>query len=255
MTHIAIIGAGITGVTTAYALLERGYKVTVLDKHRYAAMETSFANGGQLSASNAEVWNSTATILKGLRWMFRRDAPLLMNPRPNWHKYSWMSEFVANIGNYRANTVQTTRLAIEARKHLFEIAEREGIDFDLERRGILHIYHDKKGFESGLQVNALLKEGGLDRRPVTPQEIRAIEPTLRKDYFGGFYTPSDATGDIHKFTRGLAEACKRRGATFIHEANIDSIAQAGGGFVIGWADLSASDTVASARGMLKADGS
>ena len=111
MTHIAIIGAGITGVTTAYALLERGYKVTVLDKHRYAAMETSFANGGQLSASNAEVWNSTATILKGLRWMFRRDAPLLMNPRPNWHKYSWMSEFVANIGNYRANTIETTRLA------------------------------------------------------------------------------------------------------------------------------------------------
>ena len=241
MTHIAIIGAGITGVTTAYALLERGYKVTVLDKHRYAAMETSFANGGQLSASNAEVWNSTATILKGLRWMFRRDAPLLMNPRPNWHKYSWMSEFVANIGNYRANTIETTRLAIEARKHLFEIAAREGIDFDLERRGILHIYHDKKGFESGLRVNALLQEGGLDRRPVTPEEIRTIEPTLRKDYYGGFYTPSDATGDIHKFTRGLADACKRRGATFIHEANIDSIAQAGGGFVIGWADLAASD--------------
>jgi D-amino-acid dehydrogenase len=254
MTHIAIIGAGITGVTTAYALLERGYRVTVLDKHRYAAMETSFANGGQLSASNAEVWNSTATILKGLRWMFRRDAPLLMNPRPNWHKYSWMSEFVANIGNYRANTIETTRLAIDARKHLFEIAEREGIEFDLERRGILHIYHDKKGFESGLRVNALLQEGGLDRRPVTPEEIRTIEPTLRKDYFGGFYTPSDATGDIHKFTRGLAEACKRRGATFIHEANIDSIAQAGGGFAIGWADLSANDAVASARGMLKADG-
>ncbi len=254
MTHIAIIGAGITGVTTAYALLERGYKVTVLDKHRYAAMETSFANGGQLSASNAEVWNSAATILKGLRWMFRRDAPLLMNPRPNWHKYSWMSEFVANIGNYRANTIQTTRLAIEARKHLFEIAAREGIEFDLERRGILHIYHDKKGFESGLRVNALLQEGGLDRRPVTAEEIRNIEPTLRKEYYGGFFTPSDATGDIHKFTRGLAEACKRRGATFVHEANIDSIAPAGAGYVIGWADLAASGAAASARGVLKVDG-
>ena len=253
MTHIAIIGAGITGVTTAYALLERGYKVTVLDKHRYAAMETSFANGGQLSASNAEVWNSTATILKGLRWMFRRDAPLLMNPRPNWHKYSWMGEFVANIRNYRANTIQTTRLAIEARKHLFEIATREGIDFDLERRGILHIYHDKKGFESGLRVNALLQEGGLDRRPVTSEEIRSIEPALRKGYYGGFYTPSDATGDIHKFTRGLAEACTRRGATFIHEANIDSIARAGAGFIIGWDDLAASDAVASPR-QLKVDG-
>ncbi|WP_163366627.1 FAD-dependent oxidoreductase, partial [Klebsiella aerogenes] len=83
MPHIAIIGAGITGVTTAYALLERGYEVTVLDRHRYAGMETSFANGGQLSASNAEVWNSATTILKGLRWMLRSDAPLLMNPKPS----------------------------------------------------------------------------------------------------------------------------------------------------------------------------
>src|SRR5271167_1853741 len=119
MSHIVVIGAGITGVTTAYALLDRGHQVTVLDRHRYAAMETSFANGGQLSASNAEVWNSAATILKGLRWMFRRDAPLLMNPAPNWHKYSWMAEFVGNIANYRQNTIATTRLAIEARRHLF----------------------------------------------------------------------------------------------------------------------------------------
>lgn len=69
MPHIAIIGAGITGVTTAYALLERGYTVTVVDRQRYAAMETSFANGGQLSASNAEVWNHWSTLLKGLKWM------------------------------------------------------------------------------------------------------------------------------------------------------------------------------------------
>ena len=73
MTNIAIIGAGVTGITTADALLERGYKVTILDRHPYAAMETSFANGGQLSASNAEVWNSWATVLKGARWMLKND--------------------------------------------------------------------------------------------------------------------------------------------------------------------------------------
>jgi D-amino-acid dehydrogenase len=150
MSHIAIIGAGITGVTTAYALLDRGHKVTVLDRHRYAAMETSFANGGQLSASNAEVWNNTSTIIKGLRWMFRRDAPLLMNPSPSWHKYSWMGEFVRNVSNYRQNTIETTRLAIEARRHLFELAERENISFDLERRGILHIFHDKATHQCAL---------------------------------------------------------------------------------------------------------
>jgi D-amino-acid dehydrogenase len=234
MKHIAIIGAGITGVTTADALLQRGYRVTVFDRHRYAAMETSFANGGQLSASNAEVWNSTSTILKGLRWMLRRDAPLLVNPKPSWHKYSWMAEFVGHIPNYRANTIATTRLAIAARKALFAIADRENIDFDLERRGILHIFHDKAGFDAGTDVNALLREGGLERVAVTPEEIRAIEPTLRGQYYGGFFTPSDSTGDIHKFTRGLAEACIRRGARFIHDADVTTIDHVDGGVLIGW---------------------
>jgi D-amino-acid dehydrogenase len=223
MSRIAVLGAGITGVTTAHALLGRGHSVTVLERQHYAAMDTSFANGGQLSASNAEVWNSWATLLKGMKWMLRRDAPLLLNPTPSWHKYSWLAEFVANIADYRANTIATTKLAIAARRHLFAMAEREGIDFDLQRRGILHVYHDRAGFEHATAVNALLTEGGLDRRAVTPEEIRAIEPTLHGDFHGGFFTPSDATGDIHKFTRGLAEACVRRGATFLTEASVAAI--------------------------------
>jgi D-amino-acid dehydrogenase len=173
-----------------------------------------------------------------LRWMFRHDAPLLMNPTPSWHKYSWMGEFVRNIGNYRQNTIKTTRLAIEARRHLFAIAERENISFDPERRGILHIYHDKPSFDAGLRVNTLLQQGGLDRHAVTPGEIRTIEPALRGTYYGGFFTPSDATGDIHKFTRGLAAACVRRGATFINDANVGVITYVGEGFRIDWTDAS-----------------
>src|SRR5262245_63493249 len=84
MRHIAVIGAGITGVTTAYLLLREGYRLIIIDSHRYPSMETSFANGGQLSASNAEVWNRWSTVLKGLTWMLRSDAPLLINPKPNW---------------------------------------------------------------------------------------------------------------------------------------------------------------------------
>jgi D-amino-acid dehydrogenase len=213
---IAVIGGGITGVTTAYALAKRGLKVTLFERHRYAAMETSFANGGQLSASNAEVWNHSSTILKGLKWMFKSDAPLLVNPKPSWHKLSWFAEFIANIPHYRENTIATTRLAIAAREHLFSWAKAENIDFSLKQAGILHIYRDKKGFDHAAGVSKLLALGGLERRAVTPTEMRAIEPTLAGSYYGGFYTESDATGDIHQFTVGLAAAAERLGVTGIY---------------------------------------
>ncbi len=241
MRHIAIIGAGITGVTTAYALSEKGYAVTVLDRNRYAAMETSFANGGQLSASNAEVWNNWATVLKGIKWMFRADAPLLMNPKPSWHKYSWMAEFVANIPHYRANTIETTRLAIQGRKFMFDMAERENIDFDLEKRGILHVYQDKAEFDHASDVNKLLIEGGLDRHAVTPDEIKAIEPALQGTFHGGFFTPSDSTGDIHKFTRGLADACVRRGVKFILDADVTKLDASGSRPRVTWMDNAGAD--------------
>jgi D-amino-acid dehydrogenase len=223
MKNIAVIGGGITGVTTAYALVKRGFSVTLFEKNRYAAMETSFANGGQLSASNAEVWNNWSTILKGLKWMLKRDAPLLVSPKPSWHKMAWFAEFVANIPNYRSNTVETTRLAIAAREHLFAWAEQEGIDFDLKTKGILHIYRDKASFDQAGKVSKLLAAGGLQRRAVTPQEMRAIEPTLAGQYHGGYFTESDATGDIHRFTRGLAEAAVRKGVKCLYEQHVSAV--------------------------------
>jgi D-amino-acid dehydrogenase len=228
MKTIAIIGGGITGVTTAYALARRGHAVTLFEQHRYAAMETSFANGGQLSASNAEVWTHHSTLLKGLKWMFKGDAPLLVNPKPSWHKLSWFAEFIANIPNYDRNTRATARLAIAARRHLYSWAETEGIDFDARHQGILHIYRDKAGFEHAGRVSRLLAEGGLDRRAVTPDEMRAIEPTLAGDYYGGYYTESDATGDIHKFTRGLADAALHLGVDIRYGQHVSALASEGG---------------------------
>ena len=215
MKSIAVIGGGITGATTAYALAKRGYKVTLIEKHRYSAMETSFANGGQLSASNAEVWNHWSTILKGMKWMLKSDAPLLVNPKPSWHKISWFAEFIGNLPNYRKHTIETTQLAIAARDHLFAWTQNENIDFDLKKLGILHIYRDKKGFEHAGKVSTLLAAGGLERRAVTPDEMRAIEPTLAGNYYGGYFTESDCTGDIHKFTVGIAAAAERLGVNML----------------------------------------
>lgn len=223
MQSIAVIGGGITGVTTAYALARRGFSVSLFERHRYAGMETSFANGGQLSASNAEVWTHWSTILKGLKWMLKSDAPLLVNPRPSWHKLSWFAEFIASIPHYRRNTIETARLAIAAREHLFAWAEAEGIDFDLRKQGILHIYRDRKGFDHATEVTRLLAAGGLSRRAVTPEEMRAIEPTLAGSYYGGFYTESDSTGDIHKFTHDLALAAERQGVRCLWGSDVTGL--------------------------------
>jgi D-amino-acid dehydrogenase len=224
MNHsIAVVGSGITGVSTAYALARRGFAVTVFERQRYPAMETSFANGGQLSASNAEVWNQWSTILKGLRWMLRSDAPLLVNPKPSWHKLSWFAEFVAAIPRYEANTIATTQLAIAARAPLLAWAQEENIAFDLRRRGILHIYRDRESFEHARHVSKLLAQGGLQRDAVTPTELRAIDPTLSGQYYGGYYTQSDATGDIHLFTNALAQAAARRGTRFVLDCDVQSV--------------------------------
>ncbi|WP_104498768.1 D-amino acid dehydrogenase [Acinetobacter indicus] len=223
MPHVVVIGAGITGVTSAYELMRLGYRVTVIDRHLYPAMETSYANGGQLSASNAEVWNQKATVLKGLKWMSQKSAPLLLNPAFDLHKYGWLIEFLSNIRHYEYNTQETVRLALLARKRLFEIAEQEQIDFNLEKRGILHFYHNKADFDFAIRVNDLLCQGGLERYQVSLDEIRQIEPSLTGQYYAGFYCPGDATGDIHKFTVGLAQVTMQQGVRYIFGRDVQDI--------------------------------
>ncbi|MFT6530856.1 MAG: D-amino-acid dehydrogenase [Limimaricola cinnabarinus] len=224
MPHYAVLGAGITGVTTAYSLWKRGHEVTVFDRQRYAAMETSFANGGQLSASNAEVWNRWATVLKGTKWLLKPDAPLSVNPKPSWHKLSWMAEFLGQIRNYEANTVATTKLAIAARAGMREMAETAGIDFDFSPASIVHFYQTERDLADGRRVNKLLAQGGLRRDELSPDEVRARVPQLTGPLTGGFVTTSDSTGDIHKFTTGLADWLAGQGVRFRMGAEITDVA-------------------------------
>jgi D-amino-acid dehydrogenase len=123
-------------------------------------------------------------------------------------------EFLGNIKHYEANTHETVRLALLARQRLFEIADKESIDFNLEKRGILHFYHNKQDYDVAIRVNDLLNKGGLERCGVSNEEIKQIEPTLTGDYYAGFYCEGDATGDIHKYTTGLAEVTKKLGVKY-----------------------------------------
>jgi D-amino-acid dehydrogenase len=114
--RVDVVGAGITGITTAFSKL--GCCVSVYDRHGYSAMETSYANGGQLSASNSEVWNSWGNVAKAIKWMVIADAPLLLGARPSWHKATWFTEFLSAIAKYEENTIATAKLAVSARQFL-----------------------------------------------------------------------------------------------------------------------------------------
>ncbi len=248
--HIAVLGAGITGITTAYQLHTRGYDVTVFDRQRYAAMETSFANGGQLSASNGEVWNSWANVLKGLKWMLRKDAPLLVHPGPTWHKVSWVAEFLAAIPRYRANTVETARLAMAARPVLHEMATRAGLDWDYRPAGIVHFYTDAGDLAHARGVTALYREAGLQRRELSPDEVAAEVPQMASRALGGFLTESDSTGDIHKYTVGLARWLERQGVAFAMGQAVDSVqTQTDGVWVRAGEDMRRFDGVVVAAGV------
>jgi len=214
MKTIAIIGAGVTGVTTAWVLNQLGYKVTVFEKQRYPSVVTSYANGGQISASNAEVWNHFGTILKAASWLLKKDAPLKINYFPDWHKVSWACQFLMQTAHYKKNTIETTRMAIESRHQMKKIMDASGIEFDKSDCGILHVYNSQKEFEHAHKVNELLAAGGLQRQRLTSNEVSEIEPNLRKKFIGGYYTKTDSTGDIHKFTYNLAEVAKSKGVEF-----------------------------------------
>lgn len=202
-----VIGAGISGITAAYYLAKSKRQVTVIDERPYPAMATSFANGSQLSASNAEVWNSWRNVGKGVKWIFKKDAPLLINPRPSLEKYRWLARFMTHIRHGKSNTKRTCEMALEAHGLYKQITREEGIEFDKVEKGILHIYCSRQELDFARETNILYQQAGLDRWQVGRDEMVTIEPALKhsiNDIVGGFYNTQDFTGDMHKFCVELA---------------------------------------------------
>lgn len=239
--RVLVLGAGVIGTATAWYLVEAGHEVVVVDRREAAGMETSFANGGQISVSHAEPWASPEAPLRILQWLWRDDSPLLFRLRMDPSQWTWGARFLYEClpGRTRENIRRIVKLSIYSRESLRELREATGIQYDQLERGILHYFTDRSAYESAVRSVEMVRSYGLDRDLKTVDEAIAIEPALaaaRDRIVGATYTATDESGDAFKFTQGLAKLAEARGVKFLFGQPIQRIdlARDGvGGVVVG----------------------
>jgi len=225
---VVVLGAGVVGTASAWYLARAGHEVTVLDRQGAPALETSFANGGQISVSHAEPWANPTAPFKVLQWLGREDAPLLFRPRADLGQWMWGLRFLLEClpGRTRRNTEAAFALAAYSRDSLRELRRETGLHYDELDRGILHLYTERSLLEHARKEVALLRSRGFDISIKTPDECVAIEPALehaRAKLFGGAFAAGDESGDAHLFTQRLADLAQKSGVRFRFNVSIEAI--------------------------------
>ena len=228
-----ILGAGIIGISTAWHLLERGHDVVVVDRQPGPALETSFANAGQISVSYCEPWANRSAPLKALKWMFDNEAPLLFRPQLDWQQWRWGLQFLAqcNDAAFERNVQQLVALGAYSHATLKDMVQATGIEYHRLERGIAHFYSDQKSFDEAGHAVEVMRQYGVQRRLVSRDELLRIEPAFRpyaEHITGGTFTESDESGDAHLFTQDLAQRCAERGAQFLYNHDVLRLNRVGG---------------------------
>ncbi|KIF83325.1 D-amino acid dehydrogenase [Noviherbaspirillum autotrophicum] len=231
---VIVLGSGIIGTASAWFLAKDGHEVTVLERQPGPAQETSFANGCQISVSHAEPWANPHAPFKILKWLGKEDAPLLFRLRPEWLQWKWGLSFLRNCtpGRTAYNIRQIIAIAEYSRQVLQTVRAETGIQYDHLTRGILHFYTDPRDFEASLPAAKLMRELGCPRQSIGADEVVRIEPALAKirdKIVGGDYTATDESGDIYKFTTGLAHKAQQAGAQFRFNTSITRLLTQGTG--------------------------
>lgn len=230
---VVVLGAGIIGVSTAWFLARDGHEVVVLERATGPARETSFANGGQISVSHSEPWAQPSTPWKVFKWLLREDAPLLYRPRFDSAQWAFALRFLRECLPQRAHRNMLCMLALGrfSRDTFALIREETGIAFDHLARGIVTLFESRRDLEQALRAAETMREFGVDKREISRTELLRIEPALAASadrIAAACYCDSDQSGDIHKFTSGLAAAAAALGVEFRFSTRINALLAEGG---------------------------
>ena len=225
---IVILGAGVIGVTSAWYLAQQGHEVTVIDRQAAPALETSFANAGEVSPGYSAPWAAPGIPLKALKWMFQKHAPLVIQPRPDLAKLSWMAKMLMNCtaGAYHVNKSRMVRLAEYSRDCLGQLRAETGISYDERMQGTLQLFRTQKQVEGAAKDIEVLREDGVAFEVLDRAGCVAAEPGLAASagkIAGGLRLPGDETGDCFKFTNRLAAMAEAAGVRFRWGVSIQRI--------------------------------
>jgi D-amino-acid dehydrogenase len=226
--HILVLGAGVIGTTTAWYLRQAGHTVSVVDRQSQPAMETSFANGGQISVSHAGPWATPQAPMIGIRGMGRSLAPVRFSPTVNHRQWRWMAAFLREClpGRVRANTDVLATLAVRSRAELQALRHALHLEYAQSESGILHVFFDSAELARASARATRLTKHGIRIEACDTARCLDIEPALAttsRKLVGGLHAPHDEVGDAHVFTSELAKACRAAGVTFHFDTTVDSL--------------------------------
>ena len=230
--RIVILGAGVIGVTSAWYLAKAGHDVTVIDRQTGPALETSFANAGEISPGYASPWAAPGIPMKAVKWLFMHHAPLIINARPDFAKIEWVTRMLLNCTTaaYGINKSRMVRLAEYSRDCLMQLRADTGIAYDERTQGTLQLFRTQKQVDAAYKDIKVLKADGVPFEVLDAVGCIAAEPGLapnRAKFTGGLRLPGDETGDCFKFTNSLADMAKAAGVTFHFGTSIDRLEKDG----------------------------
>ena len=231
--RVVVLGSGVIGVTSAWYLAKAGHEVTVVDRQPGPALETSFANAGEVSFGYCSPWAAPGIPMKAVKWLMMKHAPLILRPKVDGAMLSWLVQMLRNCtsARYAVNKSRMLRLADYSRTSLAELRDETGIDYDQRMKGTLQLFRTEAQLEASAKDVKALNADGIPCQVLDPAGCIAQEPALaqaRDKIVGGLLTPLDETGDCFKFTNALAALAEAKGVTFRWDEAIQRVEVEGG---------------------------
>ena len=225
---IIILGSGIIGVTSAYYLTLAGHEVTVMERHASAALDTSFANAGQISPGYASPWAAPGVPTKAMKWMFAANSPLTIRPDWSFAQIKWMLAMLKNCDEtrYQRNKERMVRLAEYSRDCLIDLRANTNINYEGRQQGTTQVFRSAAQLDAAGKDIEVLQQLGVPYELLDTQGLLNAEPALansRVPLVGGLRLPNDETGDCQMFTTQLVELCRNLGVQFMFNTTIDEV--------------------------------